>query len=597
MSCGPSGRPRARAGGTSSPRFTPRAGSRASASRPRSSGRAPVLPSPRSLRSRFPRPCPSPNPSHRRLPRSQPRRRPSISTHRCASTYGPCSPSSTARTPRRCPRECSWPMPGTPTALSCEFARPSTRLPATDMEAFEQRVNSARLVAEGPAPGRVPEEVRVLIEQCHRAVVEAEAAAFEARRRERNRAIARYEEAVAAELMALADAGIDSYASFLLLTGSGGSEVGIAERIAAQAELAAARTALDAALQVPDVPTRAELEAREMHMRVRATELLGHLPGPDPASELRGLRVPGGGDVVVKMAEIAAVLRSAGLEVTDVLAGARAFVIPPPPPPPEAPRAEPVAIAPVAGRRSAWLRARRPRRCRLRRGVPRAPARGADPHTPGARSRARAPRSGRRVPMSSGSPPRISCSRSRERSRRTAVAIFSRVGCRWCSTACSTGSTRARARRRCEVFAARRRRADSRGDRRSRSDAERGERRWHARSVARPRPRLLPRRAHDRPRAGPGGGRRLRRLVPPQRQAGVPRRCSRADAVWHDPVGEPPHVGHEGVGAFWDQARAMAESIELVPSDVIVCANQAAMVFEIHVTLARRRRRPRRPRW
>jgi steroid Delta-isomerase len=57
------------------------------------------------------------------------------------------------------------------------------------------------------------------------------------------------------------------------------------------------------------------------------------------------------------------------------------------------------------------------------------------------------------------------------------------------------------------------------------------------------------------------------------------------DAVWHDPVGEPPHVGHEGVGAFWDQARALAKSIELVPSDVIVCANQAAMVFEIHVTL------------
>jgi steroid Delta-isomerase len=57
------------------------------------------------------------------------------------------------------------------------------------------------------------------------------------------------------------------------------------------------------------------------------------------------------------------------------------------------------------------------------------------------------------------------------------------------------------------------------------------------------------------------------------------------DAEWHDPVGEPPHVGHEGVGAFWDQARALADSIELVPSDVIVCANQAAMVFQIHVTM------------
>jgi steroid delta-isomerase len=58
------------------------------------------------------------------------------------------------------------------------------------------------------------------------------------------------------------------------------------------------------------------------------------------------------------------------------------------------------------------------------------------------------------------------------------------------------------------------------------------------------------------------------------------------DAVWHDPVGEPPHVGHEGIAEFWDQGRVMAESIELVPSDIIVCANQAAMVFQINVKLA-----------
>ena len=57
------------------------------------------------------------------------------------------------------------------------------------------------------------------------------------------------------------------------------------------------------------------------------------------------------------------------------------------------------------------------------------------------------------------------------------------------------------------------------------------------------------------------------------------------DAIWHDPVGEPPHVGHAGIGAFWDQARSMADSVVLVPSQIIACANQAAMVFEIHVTL------------
>jgi steroid delta-isomerase len=53
------------------------------------------------------------------------------------------------------------------------------------------------------------------------------------------------------------------------------------------------------------------------------------------------------------------------------------------------------------------------------------------------------------------------------------------------------------------------------------------------------------------------------------------------DAVWHDPVGAPPHVGHQGIGAFWDQAHAMAVSIVLEPRYVVVAGNEAAMAFEI----------------
>jgi uncharacterized protein (TIGR02246 family) len=67
------------------------------------------------------------------------------------------------------------------------------------------------------------------------------------------------------------------------------------------------------------------------------------------------------------------------------------------------------------------------------------------------------------------------------------------------------------------------------------------------------------------------------------RQAAID--CFRSDAVWHDPVGQPPHVGHQGIGEFWDQAHAMADSIELVPRDVLVGGNEAAMVFEIHVVI------------
>ena len=54
------------------------------------------------------------------------------------------------------------------------------------------------------------------------------------------------------------------------------------------------------------------------------------------------------------------------------------------------------------------------------------------------------------------------------------------------------------------------------------------------------------------------------------------------DAVWFDPVGQPPHVGHQGVGEFFDQTRALADRIEMKLNDVIVCGTEAAMVLEIH---------------
>jgi steroid Delta-isomerase len=61
--------------------------------------------------------------------------------------------------------------------------------------------------------------------------------------------------------------------------------------------------------------------------------------------------------------------------------------------------------------------------------------------------------------------------------------------------------------------------------------------------------------------------------------------CFAPDAVWFDPVGQPPHVGHAGIGAFYDQARALADRIEMKLIDVIVCGEEAAMVLEIHVTM------------
>ena len=205
--------------------------------------------------------------------------------------------------------------------------------------------------------------MREHIESCHRVVVEAETQAFNARRKDRGRAITRYEEAVTAELLALADAGLDSFATFLVRIADGESGSDPAARAVAEAELMAARAALDAALQVPDVPTRAELDEREAHMRARATELLGRAPGRDPAVELHALRMEPEGRAE-QVAEIAQVLRGAGVDPgDDVVESARAFLAapietpapapptsppparraPPAPPPPARPARVPVA--------------------------------------------------------------------------------------------------------------------------------------------------------------------------------------------------------------------------------------------------------------
>ncbi|MGO9875024.1 MAG: hypothetical protein ACLPVY_14615 [Acidimicrobiia bacterium] len=200
-------------------------------------------------------------------------------------------------------------------------------LPSADVETLEQRVDAARASVAETSAG-ISDQARLQIEECHRGVVEAEAELFAAKRRHRSRAITNYEHAVAAELVTLADAGLDSHASFLVAVDEGAAASNAAARRLALAELAEARAELDEALQVPDMPTRAELEEREAQMGARAFELLGYAPGTDPAAELRALRVPTEGRAEL-LDEIAQVLTTAGVVVIgDLVDCARAFVAP-----------------------------------------------------------------------------------------------------------------------------------------------------------------------------------------------------------------------------------------------------------------------------
>ena len=216
-------------------------------------------------------------------------------------------------------------------------------------------------------------------------------------------------------------------------------------------------------------------------------------------------------------------LRRGGVATTgDVVASARAFVT-------AAPTASshsgPVEVPPASARSATGpgtctCAAGRDRSGREPGGDRRARpgASGAATQDAGARGRARAASTRRRTSTWPVSRPTASRARSSRCSRRTAPVASSRAGSRSCSTACSTGSGRSRAKRRCNCS----RRADDvqidRGLRRSRSDAERRQRRRSARALARD-GRDRARSQRRRRPAAPDCGER--RMIAPERVRGV----------------------------------------------------------------------------
>jgi steroid delta-isomerase len=48
-----------------------------------------------------------------------------------------------------------------------------------------------------------------------------------------------------------------------------------------------------------------------------------------------------------------------------------------------------------------------------------------------------------------------------------------------------------------------------------------------------------------------------------------------------DPVGTPPRVGKQAIGAFWDDLFGICESIEFRVRDLFISGDEAALVFNI----------------
>lgn len=209
-----------------------------------------------------------------------------------------------------------------------ELLRARAAAPPVDLTVAEDRVKRAR-IGLALSSGTVTDDARDEIDRRHRAVVEAEARLFEARRKTRGAAVAQYDAAVAAEKAALGDAGVDSFAAFLVTMAGGGKSA--ADRPAAQREFIDASTALDAARRETGVAANEDLHERGVELRARAERLLGRVVvGGDPPAELRALRTEAPG-YKERLRELVAVLQSAGVVRGDAIQTARDLLASDPP--------------------------------------------------------------------------------------------------------------------------------------------------------------------------------------------------------------------------------------------------------------------------
>ena len=201
-----------------------------------------------------------------------------------------------------------------------ELLRARAAAPPLDLGGAEDRVKRAR-ISVAMSSGGVPEGARDEIDRRHRHVVEAEARLFESPRRKRVEALAQYEAAVAAEKIALSNAGVDSYAAFLVaIAGGAGPVEGSYE---AKQELVDASTALDAVRRANGVFENEDLRSRGIELRAHAERLLRRtVVGGDPPAELRAIRIEAPGRAE-RVRELIDVLQSAGVVRGDAIETAR----------------------------------------------------------------------------------------------------------------------------------------------------------------------------------------------------------------------------------------------------------------------------------
>src|SRR5215470_11023534 len=100
-----------------------------------------------------------------------------------------------------------------------------------------------------------------------------------------------YQSALSELGAALHEAGVESYASYLVAVAAGAAQVDLEARLRAERELAASEEAMKAAQATLENMVANDREERLLDLWARAAQMLGHFPSDDPATELRALRV------------------------------------------------------------------------------------------------------------------------------------------------------------------------------------------------------------------------------------------------------------------------------------------------------------------
>lgn len=166
----------------------------------------------------------------------------------------------------------------------------SPAVAAAEAELATARAELARVRA---AAGVIAPDLVAAAQRCHVQVEAAETELAAAKRSERVAARDRLAAALGAERVALDACGFSTYATLLLRVAQGGTHPDDDERIAvAQHTVAHAEAARRRALAAAELPSHVELDDAELDLRARAAQLLGRLPGADPATELRAVARP-----------------------------------------------------------------------------------------------------------------------------------------------------------------------------------------------------------------------------------------------------------------------------------------------------------------